>query len=367
MKFSKKSTVLFIGIIVSSVCVWLFARNIDWTILLVSLKEANYIYVIPTIFITMFVFVLRGLRWKSILSPVKNVPVINLISASYIGFMANNILPARAGEIIRPVLASKKEKIKLTSSVTTVILERIFDMLGVLVFTVTVLILIPTQNNDNDNHKQTSNLTLEAHASPAQLNTKDNTNAKTKDSFLDLLKKWIGIFAGAGISALVFLSLFIFIPTKMTKLLYAIFSIFPGKIKARLSESLDPFIAGLQILGNKSHVAWIFFLTITIWTFIALGIYVLSFAFNLNLPFLGACLVSICIAFAIALPQAPGYIGVFHIATQKSLDIFNIELASSQSYAITLWVLSTIPTIIIGLIFLWKEGISFTELTKFKN
>lgn len=363
MKLSKKNTALFIGMIISSICVWLFARNIDGAILLASLKEANYIYVLPVIFISIFVYVLRGLRLKSILSPVKNVPVINMVSASYIGFMANNILPARAGEIIRPVLISKKENIKLTSSFTTAILERIFDMLGLLVFTVMVLILIPSQNS----HKVTSNLAVEAHDSTTESNIHGHSDNERDNSFLDTLKKWIGIFAGAGLSAIIFLSLFIFIPTKMTQLLHSIFSIFPKKIKTRLSDSLDPFIAGLQVLGNKAHVTWIFFLTINIWMFIALGMYVLSFAFNLNLPLLGACLVSTCIAFAVALPQAPGYIGVFHIATQKSLEIFNIDLASSQSYAISLWVLSIIPTIIIGLIFLWKEGISFTELSKFKN
>lgn len=363
MKIDKKKIIFGVGIIVSAVSIWLFASNIEWETTKSSLKEANYLYVIPAILISVLVMALRSLRWQSILSPIKKVPFMDLFSINYIGFMANSVLPARAGEIIRPLIVSKKDNIKMTSTLTTVVLERIFDMLGLLIFTIVILAIIPTESS----HKQHNidSVSIEQGIRNGDASTPgEHTH---KNSFLETLKKWIGIFAGAGIAAITFLSLFVFIPTQLTRISHKLFSIFPLKISKKLNEFLDSFISGLQILGNKWHVAWIFLLTIGIWLCIAGSIYVLSFSFNLNLPFTGACLVSICIAFAVALPQAPGYIGVFHLATQKTLEIFNVELASSQSYAITLWVVSTIPIIIIGFFFLWKEGLSFKDLSKIEE
>jgi hypothetical protein len=75
----------------------------------------------------------------------------------------------------------------------------------------------------------------------------------------------------------------------------------------------------------------------------------------------------VCIALAVALPQAPGFIGVFHIVIQNTLDIFGVELSSAQSYAIILWGLSIIPVTIVGLLFLWREGMSFGEISHYEE
>ena len=82
---------------------------------------------------------------------------------------------------------------------------------------------------------------------------------------------------------------------------------------------------------------------------------------------MGACLVAICLALAIALPQAPGYVGVFHIAVLKSLDIFGIQTTAAQSYAIVLWAISILPITLMGFFFLWREGIAFREVVKLEE
>jgi uncharacterized membrane protein YbhN (UPF0104 family) len=106
-------------------------------------------------------------------------------------------------------------------------------------------------------------------------------------------------------------------------------------------------------------------LSLIIWLFNAASIYVLCHSFGIGLSFAGACFVVVCIALAIALPQAPGFIGVFHIATQKSLDVFGIGLSSAQSFAILLWAISIVPVTVAGLLFLWREGMSFGEISHY--
>ena len=360
MKINKKLIVLVTSIVISVICTWLFARHIEWGLLADALKDANYVYMIPTLFLVMSGYALRAVRWQSLMQPIKKVSFINMFSAISIGFMANHILPARLGEIIRPAFIGKKENIKITSSLATVLLERIFDLFGLLVFTVVILMFIPSPKSEkipNVNHTDTIQEAELTEGSP------DSDTEQSSVSFLESLKKWIGVFAGLAISAIIFLVLLVAYPHKTKSIFHKILSIFPDKFTLKFIEFLDSFIFGLQILGNIRHVAWVFFLTIVIWVQVAAVIYTLAFSFNLALPFNGACLVAICLAFAVALPQAPGYIGVFHLATQKSLTIFNIEMVSAQSYALSLWAVSIIPITIVGILFLWKEGIAFKDLT----
>ena len=363
MKAPKKTIILCAGILISVFCTWLFARHIEWKMLIESFKEAEYFYIIPSIAVIILAYILRAMRWQSIMLPIRKISLFNVFSFISIGYMANSILPARAGEIIRPAMIAKKERIRITSTLTTVVLERIFDLLGVIVFGIVTLMLIPSPHEKSLNSLDT----VQEASFEGQTDNVSIGKNKTGSSFLENMKKWISIFAAAGIGAIMLLSLFVIYPKQVTNISHKIFAYFPKKICERMEHILESFIAGLQILGNKKHVAWILLLTIAIWILTALSMYILCFSFNLNLPFTGACLVAVCLAFAVALPQAPGYIGLFHLATQKALEVFNIEIATSQSYAIALWAISVIPITIIGMLFLWREGISFKDLSKFEE
>jgi len=363
MNVPKKTIILCTGILISVLCTWLFARHIEWKMLIESFNDAEYFYIIPAIAASLLAYILRAMRWQSIMLPIKRISFVNTFSFVSIGYLANHILPARAGEVIRPAMIAKKERIRVASTITTVVLERVFDLLGLIVFAIVTLILIPSPNEDEI---KTINTVQESSYESQTDNVNEEKN-ETGISFLENIKKWIGIFAAAGIVAIVLLSLFVIYPRQVTNFLHKIFAYFPKRICASLEHMLESFIAGLQILGNLKHMIWILFLTMVIWILTAVSMYALCFSFNLNLPFTGSCLVAICLAFAVALPQAPGYIGLFHLATQKALEVFNIEIATSQSYAIALWGISIIPITIIGILFLWREGISLKDLSKFEE
>ena len=361
MELNKKSLIFIGGIIISIVCTWLFARHIEWNVLVSALKESNIVFIVIATIIVMAAYILRTIRWQSIMLPVKKISFFSMFSATSIGYMANHTLPARAGEIIRPAMIGKKENVRITSTITTVVLERIFDLIGLLLFTVVTLAMIPLP----DNFAQTNDVSYYESTTKVERES-DGQNSQIADiSFIRNLKKWMGVFAGGSVLTIAFLSAFVIFPEKISRILNKMFLFFPGKIQKRLKEFLESFISGLQILGNKKHMLWILLLTIIIWVLIAICTYVLGFSLHLKLPFAGSCLVVVCIGFAVALPQAPGYIGVFHLATQKALEVFNIEMVSSQSYAILLWAVSIIPITIIGMLFLWKEGLSFKDLSKF--
>jgi hypothetical protein len=172
----------------------------------------------------------------------------------------------------------------------------------------------------------------------------------------------MAFFGILAITSLFLLSLY---PKKAGAVFEKLLFFFPHHLRDKLVNLLHSFISGLQVLGNKKHLIWIGILSLIIWLLNAASVYVLCYSFNIGLSFAGACFVIVCLALAVALPQAPGFIGVFHIATQKSLAVFGVGLSSAQSFAIILWALSIIPIIIVGLLFLWREGISFGEISHY--
>ena len=340
------------SIIVSLGCSWLFIRSIEWASLKNALIEANYWFIIPATILALLLYVVRAFRWQGLLSHIKPISPWSLLSITSIGFMANNILPARVGEVLRPFLLYKKENIKFSTSFATVVVERIFDMLGLILFAVATLFLLPNPDT--------------AHHTPSfPLITTDVVT--TGSSVIPSLKKWTEVFAAFGGITIILLFLIVAKPLFFKNILTTWCSLLPHNLKDKIINLYDSFVFGLKILENKLKTIWILILSLIVWLMGGIEIYILSFAFDLQLPFAGACLVAVCLALAVALPQAPGYIGVFHIAVLKSLHIFGIETTLAQSYAIILWAISIFPATIMGFFFLWKEGIAFREVVKLEE
>ena len=178
------------------------------------------------------------------------------------------------------------------------------------------------------------------------------------------LKRWSVIFACLGVFAIMFLFLLSIYPEKVSATTKRLLFFLPHHLRDNLADHIDSFISGLRIFDDRKQMFWIGILSLTIWLLNSTGIYVLAYAFNIGLTFTGACFVNVCLALAVALPQAPGYIGVFHIATEKTLRIFGIGMASSQSYAILLWAVTIIPVTLAGFLFLWREHMSLQAITK---
>ncbi|HND76167.1 MAG TPA: lysylphosphatidylglycerol synthase transmembrane domain-containing protein, partial [bacterium] len=137
----KKVLFLLLNVLVSVFFVWLATRGIDWTQLGSSLTSISLTLVIFSVIINQFSLWLRAWRWKFLLAPLKDVPTLSLFSNVSIGFMINNILPFRLGEIARGYILKKEHQISFTASMATVVVERVIDVISLLtVFGVLVII-----------------------------------------------------------------------------------------------------------------------------------------------------------------------------------------------------------------------------------
>src|SRR5512139_16275 len=123
----------WLGVLISIVFIWLALRGLHLETFWDAVKDANYVWLIPGIGVYFIGVWVRAWRWHYLLGPIKKIPTKTMFPITTIGYMGNNIYPARAGEVLRAVILKRKEGVSVSASLATIIIERIFDgvvMLG---------------------------------------------------------------------------------------------------------------------------------------------------------------------------------------------------------------------------------------------
>ena len=134
-KTFRRRIYFLVGLAISAILVWVLFRNVDTVQLWAALQQANYWWFLPTVVIIVFTMYQRAYRWNMMLAPIKRVEFQNLLAATCIGFMANNVLPLRMGEFVRAYsLATQDKGITKSASLATIFVERmVFDLVALLV------------------------------------------------------------------------------------------------------------------------------------------------------------------------------------------------------------------------------------------
>src|SRR5512138_1499878 len=124
----------WIGVLISIVFIWLALRGLRLNEFWGAVKKANYLWLIPGIAVYFVGVWVRAWRWHYLLGPIKKIPTGTMFPIVAIGYMGNNISPARAGEVLRAVILKRKEGVPISASLATIIVERIFDGVVMLAF-----------------------------------------------------------------------------------------------------------------------------------------------------------------------------------------------------------------------------------------
>lgn len=331
-----------IGIVISAVCLYLVFRNVDLKKLAGAFSQAHYLWTIPTILLSFLSYFLRAWRWQFFFPGGERPPYRRTLSATMIGFMANNLLPARIGEIVRAYVLGKKCSIPVTYTFATIVIERIFDTLTMLIVFGFVLVY--------DNYQPlASRLPM-----PNQVT-----------SFA-----WLAL--AICILAIIVLVLLYYRKLLVLGIIDWIIRPLPEKLRIRIRNSFDTFSAGLNVLASGKSILIITILSFTIWLVLVGSVYSIFIAFDFNqAPFelnpLIAVFLLVLFAGGVAIPSGPAFVGTFHGVAVFGLGIFNIPKQSALAFAIVMHGISFIPVTLIGLLFLMAEGMSFSEISAAKG
>lgn len=321
MKKRLKKRYLF-GFLIGALFLWLAFRKVDLAEVWKTMRGANYLYLVPNLVLTFLGMWLRAVRWKVMLDPIGKVALPKVYASTMIGFMANNVLPFRLGEFVRPYSIGTTGGVSRSAAMATIALERVFDMFALLVFLIWVLIALPAL---------------------AAVEWLDN----------------VGYLAlGVSVLLLLFLAALKRWPEASQKAAAKVSALFPKKISGLGVEIFGKFVLGLSVMGSAAGVTYLSILSLAVWALSAFNSYFMLLAFDLHLGPLAWFTWLVVVSLGIMLPAAPGFIGTYQAFTVLSLGLFDVSKETALAVSIVTHALQYFPITLAGLYHLKKEHLS---------
>jgi len=328
------------GLGLSAAAVAFFVSKLrgNWDEFARAFARADYRYLVPAVGFLALMYALRVLRWRVFLLPIGRVPYRHIASATLIGFMSTCVLPLRPGEVIRPYVLHKRSGIRFGYAAGTAMgLERVFDLIGACFLLILALALLKARGVDGDGEMA---------------------------ALLDQLRQrsvWFAALAVVGLGGLVALA---FAPTFMLRVAGFFLRLLPQRWQAALMGFAESVTHSMQFLRAPGRVLTALVLSLALWFCYPLSTLYLARGFALGLPFVGVLLAQVLITAAVALPQAPGFVGVFSLAAMVGVQLFGVPRGDAGAFATALWAIHVLPITVVGLAVLWWEGLSLKALQR---
>jgi uncharacterized protein (TIRG00374 family) len=321
-------------VLVSAFFLYFVVGKLDWENFWLSLRTANYWWILPGVAVYFIAVWARAWRWHYLLKPIKSIKTRVMFPITCIGYMGNNIYPARAGEVLRAVILKRKEGVPISASLATIIVERIFDGVVMLAFVFVNL------------------------AKLAELTEVSVPIAKWEVSIQDLAIWGSVAFFGA---LIIFLLAAMF--PKITARIgqWFIDRLLPNRIRENASAVMHKFLGGLESLRSPFNVLMVFVTSVIIWLLETVKYWFVMHAFNFSVSFFTLMLMNGVVNLATTIPAAPGYLGTFDAPGIAVLQADGITKAVATGYTLVLHLALWVPITLLGAYYLAREGIKWND------
>ena len=277
----------------------------------------------------------RGLRWRHLTNPIAPVSRSLLCRGVVIGFMVNNLVPLRIGEVVRAWYVSRESGVSASALFGTVVLERVIDVVAVVVIALGAL-------------------------SFAGAGSAEST----------FLSRGAMLLLPAGLVPLVGLVLLRVAPDFVMRVSLWFLKPFPDRLSVLVERILGNFTQGLGALSGGSHLFWIAFHSATIWIgFSIVPMFAGLLAFGIDLGSLSQMVIVSYLALgavgvAVAIPSAPGFFGTYQLAFKTVLEQFGVSSADALALGLVVWFVFWVTLTLAGLVVLRTGGTRFRDLTR---
>jgi hypothetical protein len=335
---NKKIIQLGLGLAAGAFCIWLafYLGGVTVEQLISAIKQTNWLYALPMAAVTMASFYWRTFRWQILLAPLQDIPSYRLYGPLMIGFAFNNILPARAGEIARPLALTKQEKVPFGAGLSTIIVERLVDVITLLVLMITMPLYI----------------TLDATVYRSY--TVGDTEFKIGAQFIQdkmPVLSIVSLVLLAGITSFL-------IPAAKNFYIWIlrILPLIPAFVKEKLEAFINSFADGLASLRSIRALSLMILHSAIIWASVAFSFQLMSWGFpGLALTFGQALGFLIVTCIVISIPGPPGFWGVYEFGGMVALLMMGVVpdtpkgAADAFAFSIIVHFLQWVPITLYGL------------------
>jgi uncharacterized protein (TIRG00374 family) len=300
---------LLISIPLAAAFLYLALRGVDWKQVGIAIAHARPAWLACAAGITVCTCFLRGLRWRILLNAEADLSVATVFRANMVGYLANNFLPARAGEVLRSVLIGRVSKLTSAYVLTTALAERLMDVIAVVLAATLVLLGIDP-----------------------------------KPRWLADLSRSMSVAAVAGVAAVIVLP-------HTGRLIERALQALPvgARIRQFLQTTAAQVLLGIRAFHHWGRLAGFSALTVLIWTGDGLGVLAGARALDLHIAFPVAMLLLSAMALGSALPSTPGYIGIYQFAAVMILGPFGIPRDSALAYSLVAQAVGYVVVAALGL------------------
>ena len=313
---------VLLGVGISAVLFGYLFWTVDLRELVAQLVGARWEWVLAGVVLAPLGPWTRGRRWWYLFPPGSNPP--GLVPATMIGYMVNNVLPLRAGEFVRVYVVARRWGHGFWTALATLIIERVLDSLVIVLAMAVLVVRIPVPR------------TLQIGAAAILA--------------IDLV----------AVAVLCFLAV---APVRARRIVERLTRRWPA-LERRVVGILETFVRGLLGIRARAHLLPLVLWTAIVWMIPALAAWTMLRALHLELPWIAVWAVLAFVGLGIAIPSAPGYIGVFHAAATIALTIFGVPPAAAFGYALLFHATQVIPVTVAGWILLLREHLSLTDATR---
>ena len=320
----------WLGVLISLGFLYWVLSKVEWGNFWETVRHARYIWLLPGIAVYFIGVWVRAWRWHYLLGPIKQIPTKTIFPIVTIGYMGNNVYPARAGEVLRAVVLKRKEGVSVSASLATIIVERIFDGVVMLAF---VFVNLP-----------------------------ELARMTGSSGFVGNIQQVAVIGTGVFLTALVVFLLAAMFPQMAMKVgLWFIYRIIPQRFQGRVIKLSNKFLDGLASLRSPFNALMVFFTSVIIWLLETGKYWFVMHAFDFNVSFFALMLMNGIVNLATTIPSAPGYIGTFDAPGIAVLTAYGVEHSVAAGYTLVLHVALWLPVTLLGAYYLAREGIKWSD------
>jgi uncharacterized protein (TIRG00374 family) len=324
-----KSWKFWLGVAVSLFFLYIALRGLRLADLIDVLGRANYWWLLPGIAVYFVAVWVRAWRWHWLLRPIKEIPTRRLFPITVIGYLGNNIFPARAGELLRTVVLKKDEQVAISASLATIIVERIFDGVTMLAFIF--------------------------------VNLGELAKLTSSSGFVGNIQQLAIWGSGIFVAALAFFLLAAMLPERSLNFIQILAQrTLPVRMREKIINLARQFLGGLAALRSPQAILMIFAASVVIWLLETLKYWFVMHAFPFTVSFFTLMLMNGIVNLATTIPSAPGYIGTFDAPGIAVLSAYGIPKALAAGYTLVLHAALWLPVTALGAYYLLREGISWS-------
>jgi len=330
---SKPTVRVVLSLALTAVLVAFFLWNVNVARVMGVLREARIGWLALSVGLVLLAYWVRAARWALILRPVARVRHSSVVLVSAVGYAAMALLPARMGDIIRPVLLARRERFPISASLPSILIERVFDISTVLLFFLIFIAWPPAMSSGEPARHSLRLVTIGGYV----------------------------VGAGVIVGTLVLLALLRYRKSFVELLTAALGRVRPSW-RAPAASLLNHFVDGLRVLQRPRDLLSAVASSLFLWIILFWQLHVLLKAFSVTLSLRASFLLVTLSLVGLAIPT-PGGIGGFHKAIQIGLTLFfGVELNHATGIAIAYHAVCFLPITAIGLLCLPMLGLSLREV-----